>query len=201
MTSSSMTETRSSRPRLRKVIWTTAMVQGAPRRAAEAAIHTALKGTNRSQLQRTTSPSSKSHPTLQPMPTSAIRSSYQVIDAPSSSSSPTPPLQQAYASTTTRYFNSKINVSNVQERILVTLLSGLTFKDLLTMTTNNSILGIPRDITLQSLHSFKNKYGQTPDILQLAFPDLGGNKRGYFAPKKKLTRFAHRSRLLRTRIQ
>jgi len=118
---------------------------------------------------------------------------YEVIDAPSSSSSPTPPLQQAYASTATRYFNSKINVSNVQERILATLLSGLTFKDLLTMTTNDSVLGMPRDITPQSLHNFENKYGRTPDILQLAFPDLGGNKKGYFAPKKLLTRCGERT--------
>jgi hypothetical protein len=34
---------------------------------------------------------------------------------------PTPPLQQAYASTATRYFSSKINVSAVEERILATL--------------------------------------------------------------------------------
>ena len=39
------------------------MVQGAPRRAAEAATRTAPERTNRSQLQRITSPSSKSHPT------------------------------------------------------------------------------------------------------------------------------------------
>ena len=39
----------------------------------------------------------------------------------SSSSLPTPPLQQAYASTATRYFSSKINVSAVEERILATL--------------------------------------------------------------------------------
>jgi hypothetical protein len=60
------------------------------------------------------------------------------------------------------------------------------------MTTNASVLGMPRDITPQSLHSFENKYGRTPDILQLAFPDLGGNKKGYFAPKKPLTRCGER---------
>ena len=52
------------------------MVQGAPRRrAVEAATRTAPGGTNRSQLQRTTSPSSKSHPTLQPTQTSGTKSS------------------------------------------------------------------------------------------------------------------------------
>ena len=60
------------------------------------------------------------------------------------------------------------------------------------MTTNASVLGMPRDITPQSLHRFENKYGRTPDILQLAFPDLGGNKKGYFAPKQLLTRCGER---------
>jgi hypothetical protein len=43
------------------------------------------------------------------------------------------------------------------------------------------------------LHSFENKYGRTPEILQLAFADLGGNKEGYFAPKKPLTRCGERT--------
>ena len=55
------------------------------------------------------------------------------------------------------------------------------------MTKNESVLGMPRDITPQSLHSFETKYGRTPDILQLAFPDLSGNKKGYFAPKEPTT--------------
>ena len=76
-----MTETGSSRVRLGTVIWTTAMVQGAPRRAAEAATRTAPEGTNRSQLQRTTSPSGKSHPTLQPTQTSGTKSSHQASPA------------------------------------------------------------------------------------------------------------------------
>ncbi len=81
MTSSSVTETGSSRARLRKAIWTTAMVQGAPRRAAEAATRIAPGGTNRLQLQRTTSPSSKSRPTLQPTQTSVTKSSHQASPA------------------------------------------------------------------------------------------------------------------------
>jgi hypothetical protein len=119
-----------------------------------------------------------------------VRNNTYEVDAPSSSTSLK--QQHAYASTATRYFNSKINVSTVEERILATLLSGLTFKDLLTMTANASILGMPRDITPQSLHRFENKYGRTPDILQLAFPDLSGNKKGYFAPKVPLTRCGER---------
>jgi hypothetical protein len=113
----------------------------------------------------------------------------EVVDAPLLSSSlPAPPLQQAFASPATRYFNIKIYVSTVEERILATLLSGLTFKDPLIMTTNASVISMPHYITPQSLHRFENKYGRTPDILQLAFPDLGGNKKGCFAPKQPLTR-------------
>ena len=81
MISSSMTEMGSSRARLRTVIWTTAMVQGAPRRAAEAATHIAPGGNNRSQLQRTTSPSSKSLPTLQPTRASVTKISHQANPA------------------------------------------------------------------------------------------------------------------------
>ena len=69
--------TVSSRARQEIVIWTTATVRGAPKRAAAAATRITPVGTNRSQLQRTTSPSSKSHPTLQPTLISAIKSSHQ----------------------------------------------------------------------------------------------------------------------------
>jgi hypothetical protein len=106
----------------------------------------------------------------------------------------------AYNSTATKYFNSKVNVSTAQERIFSTLLTGLTFKDLFFLTNNNAaISGLPRDLTATALHSFENKYGRTPDVLQLAFPDLSGNIEGYFAPKPILNHSlwsTHRSRLL-----
>ena len=74
----------------------------------------------------------------------------------------------AYSSTATKYFNSKVNVSTAQERILSTLLTGLTFRDLLFLTNHNAVSGLPRDLTATALHSFENKYGRTPDVLQLA---------------------------------
>ena len=52
----------------------------------------------------------------------------------------------AHSASATKYFNSKVNVSNTQERILATLLTGLTFRDLLFMSNNNSVAGLPRDI-------------------------------------------------------
>ena len=63
------------------VTWTKATVQGAPKRAVEAATLIAPEGTNRSQLLRTTAPSNKSHPTLQPMQTSGTKSSHQASPA------------------------------------------------------------------------------------------------------------------------
>jgi hypothetical protein len=57
------------------------MDPGAPKRAAEAATRTAPEGTSRSQLRRTTLPSSKSHPTPQPMLTYVIKSSHQASPA------------------------------------------------------------------------------------------------------------------------
>ena len=112
---------------------------------------------------------------------------YEVAPDPS----PPDPLL-AYSSAATKYFNSKVNVSTAQERILSTLLTGLTFRDLLFMTKNNSVSGLPRDLTATALHSFENKYGRTPDVLQLAFPNLSGNAKGYFAPKPLLTHCGQR---------
>ena len=77
-----------------------------------------------------------------------------------------------YNSTAKKYFKSKVNVSTAQECILSTLLTELTFRDLLFPT--NAVLGLPHNLTATALHSFENKYGRTPDVLQLAFPDLSG---------------------------
>ena len=115
---------------------------------------------------------------------------YEVLDPPTIDPDTSITVNDLYAynSTATKYFNSKVNVSSTQERILATLLTGLTFKDLLTMSKHNSVLGLPRDITPDTLHTFENRYGRAPDVLQLAFPNLAGNTKGYFAPKEILTR-------------
>ncbi len=81
MTSLSMTVMGSSPVRSRIVIWTKAMVRGAPKRVAEAATRTAPAGTSRSQLQRTTLRSSKSRPTLQLTLTYVTKSSRQASPA------------------------------------------------------------------------------------------------------------------------
>ena len=76
-----MTETGSSQVRQGTATWTIATVQGELRRAAEAATRIAQEGTSRSQLQRTTSPNSKSQPTRQLTLTSDTRSSHQASPA------------------------------------------------------------------------------------------------------------------------
>jgi hypothetical protein len=96
------------------------------------------------------------------------------------------------SATATRYFNSKINVSDDAERILATLLTGISFKDLISMVQHASIDGLPRDITLSSLKEFETAYGRAPDVIQLATPNLAGNKKGYMAPKLPVTTVGQR---------
>jgi len=106
--------------------------------------------------------------------TSRYDSAYQCVD------------EEALNSTATRYFNTKIHVTNQEERIMAMLLTGLTFKDIYAMTKENSVHGLPRDLTMQSLNQFSHRYGTSPDILQLARPNLAGNTKGYMATKAPL---------------
>ncbi len=98
------------------------------------------------------------------------------------------------SNTATRYFNTKVHVSNQEERILAMLLSGLTFNDLYVMTKEDrvKVKGLPRDLTMTSLNQFSRKYGTSPDILQLARPNLAGNVKGYMADKEQLTEVGQR---------
>ncbi len=73
-------------------------------------------------------------------------------------------IEEAYDSTATRYFNSKVNASNADERILAMLLTGLAFNDLYFMAKTRNVEGLPRDMTIQSLNHFATRYGNTPDI-------------------------------------
>ena len=96
-------------------------------------------------------------------------------------------VEEAMNNTATRYFNSKVHVSNKEERILSMLLMGFTHKDLYNMATSNSVTGLPRDLTKRALNQFSHRHGTSPDILQLARPNLAGNTKGYMAPKPILT--------------
>ena len=101
-------------------------------------------------------------------------------------------IEQAMNNTATRYFNSKVHVSNKEERILSMLLMGFTHKDLYDMVTSGSVNGLPRDLTKHALNQFSHRHGTSPDILQLARPNLAGNIKGYMAPKPTLTHVGQR---------
>ena len=99
--------------------------------------------------------------------------------------------EEAMSNTATRYFNSKVHVSNTTECVLAMLLTGLSFKDLYAMV-QAGIQGIPREITIQTLNAFEHKYGRTPDVLQMATPTLAGNVKGYMSLNEQLTRVGQR---------
>ena len=65
-------------------------------------------------------------------------------------------------------FNTKINVSNQEERILVLLMTGLTYRDWMHHLKHGSVRGIPKDLTIPGMHRFSHKYGTNTDISQLA---------------------------------
>jgi hypothetical protein len=94
---------------------------------------------------------------------------------------------EANSSSASKYFNTKVNVSNAQESVLANLLTGLTFNDLYSMSKNQNVKGLNRELTIKNLNNFEHKFGRTPDVLQLAFPNLAGNKKGYMAPSEKLS--------------
>jgi hypothetical protein len=100
-------------------------------------------------------------------------------------------LEVAHA-TANRYFNSKINVTDQQERVLAHLLTGMSFRDTKKAVEHNSIIGLPRDVTVHALHRYERLYGTNPPVLQLATPNLASNRKGYHAPLPQLTHVGQR---------
>lgn len=93
---------------------------------------------------------------------------YEIAD-PLSCPTPTS-VEHAFNSTASRYFNTKVNVSNQTERILTLLMTGLTFRDWHMHVKNKSLDGIPPDLTEHGMNRFEYRYGRTPDIIRLAHP-------------------------------
>ena len=96
-------------------------------------------------------------------------------------------LLYAYSSNSHKYFNTNINVTNIEERVLTYLLSGLTINDMKTYIKNQHILGFHPDVIISALTEFANKWGHTPDVLQLAKPNKMGNIKGYLTEQEELT--------------
>ena len=78
--------------------------------------------------------------------------------------------EDALQGTASRFFNTKVNVSNQTERILTLLMTGLSFRDWQTHVKHGSLGGMPPDLTLHGLNRFEYRYGRTPDIVRLAHP-------------------------------
>ena len=100
--------------------------------------------------------------------------------------------EEAYSNTSTRFFNTKTYISNNEERVLTLLLTGLSFKDWMSVVKNDSLGGIPPDVNMQMLNRFENKYGRTPDIIRMAIPHKYGNRKGLMYVPPPLTDIGER---------
>ena len=56
---------------------------------------------------------------------------------------------EANSATASRFFNTKVNVSNVEERILTMLLTGFSYADLYQLAKSNGIGGLHPDINIK----------------------------------------------------
>lgn len=106
---------------------------------------------------------------------------YDVVDAGDEEQGQRAGTDGDVAHAATTYFNTKVNVSNTEERILAYLISGLTMRDLYKYVEHGSIAGLHPDVTTHALSRFKHKWGSTPDAFQLANPGREGNRKGYMS--------------------
>ena len=96
--------------------------------------------------------------------------------------------EDALSGIATRFFNTKVNVSNQEERILTLMMTGLTFRDLYLHVKNGSLAGIPPDLTVAGLNRFAHRFGRKPDILNMANPINIRDATGLRDTPKELTR-------------
>jgi hypothetical protein len=86
--------------------------------------------------------------------------------------------EEAYSGKANRFFNTKVHVSNGQDRVLSMLMMGLTIEDLKALVKHKSLAGMPPDLTERVINSFEHKHGRTPDIITLAIPIDRANRTG-----------------------
>ena len=107
--------------------------------------------------------------------------------------SPTPTAEGdvdavVYSSTSTKYFNSRVQVSNVDERILAYLIAGFTIPMLKSYLEKGLIHGLHPSVTMHSINAFARRYGNTPDPFALAHPfPYGGERGGYLTRPLPIT--------------
>jgi hypothetical protein len=83
------------------------------------------------------------------------------------------------SSVATRYFNSSIQVSDKNERIMELMLRGFSLKTLRYLYGRELLPGLPRDVNLKDIDKYERMHGANPEILQQALPNLQGNVKGY----------------------
>lgn len=93
--------------------------------------------------------------------------------------------EMAYAST--NYFNTKVNVNTKEERILSYLLTGLTLRDIQSAVRTGSVTGFHPEVSTAALSNFESKWGRTPDVVQMAYPNRLGNVKGYMTKPRVYT--------------
>lgn len=84
------------------------------------------------------------------------------------------------------FFNSKVNVSSAEEMILAYMLSGLSFDALMDAARSGTFHGVHKCVTVAALNSFQRKFGRTPDVVQLAHPNVTGPGKGYLSIPEKV---------------
>jgi Reverse transcriptase (RNA-dependent DNA polymerase) len=98
---------------------------------------------------------------------------------------------EALNAVASRYFNTVVHVSSVEERILVLLLSGITLRALKLHVEHSSLRHLPSDITMAALLKFERKYGTNPDIIQAVLPNFLGAGHGLHPPPEKPLHVGH----------
>ncbi len=94
--------------------------------------------------------------------------------------------EEDFAMAANTYFNTKINVSDEEERVLAYMLSGLTW-DMMNVAIGKGVFtGLHPGITKTVLERFSRKWGKTPDILQMAHPNITGNQKGYMSQREEV---------------
>ena len=84
------------------------------------------------------------------------------------------------------YFNTKVNVSDGEERILAYMLMGFGWDTLWGGVNDGSIKGFHPGLTKELLNKFAKKWGKSPDILQMAHPNVTGNLKGYMSERQEV---------------
>jgi hypothetical protein len=111
--------------------------------------------------------------------------------------------EDAFSGTAARFFNTKVNVSTQEERILTLLMMGLTFRALYMHVKNSSLSGLPADLTMIGLYRFiigldilGYRFGFRAEIINLALPIAVRDVNGLRDPHKEPDHGGSVSRLM-----